>query len=180
MLVTYTSLLLLCIITASKRSLGKGNVFTGMCHSVHGGGLCMMSLPVWLTGPMFLPGGVFVSGPMFPSRWVVVSVQGVSIQGGSLSGRLPPIRILLESFLVMKMVSKMFFCKCVSTFHNSKIMSRGNEFGNIAFGLTQPFLCIDHSSFVLPMTLQFGIRVKYKLLPHENSLASLACLLACI
>ena len=27
-------------------------------HSVHGGGLCMMSLPVWLPGPMFLLGGL--------------------------------------------------------------------------------------------------------------------------
>ena len=180
MLMTYISLLLLCIITARKRSLGQSNVFTGMCHSVHGGGLCMMSLPLWLTGPMFLQGG---SLSLVPCSFQVgggLCPGGSLSKGGSLSVRPPPIRILLESFLVMKMVSKMFFCKCVSTFHNSKIMSRGNEFGNIAFGLTLPFLCIDHSSFVLPMILQFGIRVKYKLLPHENSLASLACLLACI
>ena len=38
------------------RSLGQGNVFTGVCHSVHNG-ICMMSLPVWLLGPMFLLGG---------------------------------------------------------------------------------------------------------------------------
>ena len=38
--------------------------FTGVCHSVHGGDLCMMSLPVWLLGPMFLL-GVSVSGSMF-------------------------------------------------------------------------------------------------------------------
>ena len=37
------------LITALKRSLGKGNVFTQFC-------LCVMSLPVWLPGPMFLPG----------------------------------------------------------------------------------------------------------------------------
>ena len=31
------------IITARKRSLGQGNIFTPVCHSVHGGGLpqCM-------------------------------------------------------------------------------------------------------------------------------------------
>ena len=146
----------------------------------------MMSLPVWLTGPMFLPGGYLSLAPCSFQVGGGLCPGGLH-PGGSLSGRPPPlygdervVRILLESFLVMKMVSKMFFCKCVSIFHNSKIMSRGNEFANIAFGLTQPFLCIDHSSFVLPMTLQFGIRVKYKLLPHENSLASLACLLACI
>ena len=27
-----------CIITARKRSLGQGNIFTPVCHSVHGGG----------------------------------------------------------------------------------------------------------------------------------------------
>ena len=36
------------LVTARKRSLGQGNVFTHVCHSGHGGkGLCMMSLPVW-------------------------------------------------------------------------------------------------------------------------------------
>ena len=50
-----------CInIIARKRSLGQGNVFTRVCHSVHRGegALCMISLPVWLPGPMFLPGGL--------------------------------------------------------------------------------------------------------------------------
>ena len=51
------------IFNAHKRSLGQGNVFTGMCQSFcsqGAGGLCMMSLSVWLTGL-----GVSVSGPMF-------------------------------------------------------------------------------------------------------------------
>ena len=67
------------------------------------GGLCMMSLPVWLPGPMVLL-GVSVSGPMFLPRWSLslvglcpwshvlfrgslskeVSVQGVSVQGVSV------------------------------------------------------------------------------------------------
>ena len=38
----------------------------------HKEGLCRMLLPIWLPGPMFLRGG---------------PVQGVSVQGGSLSGR---------------------------------------------------------------------------------------------
>ena len=38
----------------------------------------MMSLPVWLPGPMFLL-GVSVPGPMF---LLGVSVQGVSVRGG--------------------------------------------------------------------------------------------------
>ena len=53
------------LVTACKLSLGQGNVFTGVCQLFcSGGSLCMMSLPVWLIGPMFLP-GVSVSGPMF-------------------------------------------------------------------------------------------------------------------
>ena len=44
------------IVTACKQSLGQGNIFTGVCLST--GGLCMMSLPVWLPGPIFLPGGL--------------------------------------------------------------------------------------------------------------------------
>ena len=48
------------VVTARKRSLGQGNIFRNICHSVHlgGGVLCMMSLPVWLHGPMFLVGGL--------------------------------------------------------------------------------------------------------------------------
>ena len=34
-------------------------------HSVHVRGLCMMSFPVWLPGPMFVLEGVSVPGPMF-------------------------------------------------------------------------------------------------------------------
>ena len=48
------------IITARKRSLGQGNVFTNVCHSVHRG--VMMSLPVWLSGPVFLLGGGLCPG----------------------------------------------------------------------------------------------------------------------
>ena len=39
-----------------KRSLGQGNIFTGVCLST-GGGDSMMSLPVWLPGPVLLLGG---------------------------------------------------------------------------------------------------------------------------
>ena len=40
-------------ITTSKQSLGPGNDFTRVCHSVHvgGRGLCMMSLPVSVSVP---------------------------------------------------------------------------------------------------------------------------------
>ena len=32
------------LITARKRSLGQGNIFTPVCHSVHRGGVCMVAL----------------------------------------------------------------------------------------------------------------------------------------
>ena len=69
------------IVTARKRSLGQGNVFTRICHSVNRGrGLCMMSLPVWLPGPMFLFGGLcpwshVSSGGLCP--WSHVSSGGL-------------------------------------------------------------------------------------------------------
>ena len=78
-----------------------------MCHSVHRGGLCIMSLPVWLPAPMSLPGGGlcqtrdlcqgwFLSGGWGVSvleEWVSVqgiSVQRVSVQGGFCLGGLCP------------------------------------------------------------------------------------------
>ena len=52
--------------TASKRSCGKVMfLHLSDSHSVHRGeGFCMMSLPVWLPGPTFLP-GVYDSVFMF-------------------------------------------------------------------------------------------------------------------
>ena len=53
-----------CIIAARKRSLGQGNIFTGVCQSFcpglgeGAGSLSMMSLPFCMPGPMFLPGGL--------------------------------------------------------------------------------------------------------------------------
>ena len=86
-----------------------------------GGGLCMMSLPVWLPGPMFLPGG-FLSlflcsfwgslSLFLCSFWgslslVPCSFRGVSIQGVSLTetprdGKERVVRILLECILVTR------------------------------------------------------------------------------
>ena len=90
---------LFTIITACKRSLGQGNIFTGVCRSFcpQGGGLCMMSLPVWLPGPMFLPGvsvtcSIFLPGSLCLGEGI--SVQGVSVQwslcprGGPMFGGL--------------------------------------------------------------------------------------------
>ena len=66
------------------------------CLSVHKGDLCMMSLPVWLPGPMFLlrvsvSEGICAGDLCSEGLWLVeVSVQGVSVWGslsrGSLDG----------------------------------------------------------------------------------------------
>ena len=58
------------IVNARKQNLGQGNGFTMFfCPQGGGGGLCMMSLPVRLSGPMFLPAG-----------------SGVSVKGGLCEG----------------------------------------------------------------------------------------------
>ena len=84
-----------------------------------GGGLCMMSLPVWLPGPMFLPGGLCPGGLgggvccSLPyqigslsgrslSREVlypVGSVRAGLCQGDHLYGEEPAVSILLECIL---------------------------------------------------------------------------------
>ena len=68
------------LVTARKRSLGQGHIFSGVRLSTEGS-LCMISLPVWLPGPMFLLGGLPTGeGSCF---------QRVSIQGLP-QGSLPP------------------------------------------------------------------------------------------
>ena len=59
--------------TARKRSLGQGNVFIPVCHSVHRG---KVSVPVCITGHM-------TGGPL--SRGISVQ-RGVSVQGGLCPG----------------------------------------------------------------------------------------------
>ena len=85
------------LVTACKLSLGQGNVFTGVCQlfcSQGRGSLCMMSLPVWLTDPMFLPGGLCLWSHA-PSRgWG-------SLSKGSLSEKQRAVRILLECIFVV-------------------------------------------------------------------------------
>ena len=79
----------LCI-TARKRSLGQGNVFTLVCHSVHGGvSLSQHASQVTCQGGLcpeegdLCPGALCLRGCLC----LRVSVQGgVSVQGESLSG----------------------------------------------------------------------------------------------
>ena len=90
---------MLHFITARKRSLGQGNVFTPVCHSVHRG-----RVSVWVIS---VQGGLCPGGSL--SRWV--SVQEDLCLGGLCSGspchRDPPygkeqvVGILLECILVL-------------------------------------------------------------------------------
>ena len=94
----------LMIITAPKPVWGKV-IFLHMSImlSTGGRGLYMMSVPVWLPGPMF-PGG-FCLWSNVPSRGSLSRGRG-SLSRGSLSGRSHPvgeewaIRIQLERMLV--------------------------------------------------------------------------------
>ena len=82
------------VITVRKRSLGQGNVFTPVCHSVHMGGSLSYhaSQVTWQEGSLSrgvtVQRGVSVQEGLCPEG---VSVQGVSVQGslcpegGSLS-----------------------------------------------------------------------------------------------
>ena len=87
-------------ITARKRSLGYGNVFRSVCHYVHGGvSLCMMSLLVWLAGPMFLLGGLCLWCHV-PSKWRA-SVQGRLCRENPPETEKREVHNLLECFLVL-------------------------------------------------------------------------------
>ena len=67
------------LFTARKQNLGQFNV-TSVCLST--GGVCMMSLPIWLPGPMFLLEGL--------SPWSHVRSSGGLCLGGLCLGGLCP------------------------------------------------------------------------------------------
>ena len=58
------------IFTTHKRSFGQGSIFTRLCLSIGGEGICMMSLPVWLPDPMFLLESVVLMGRVVVLRWM--------------------------------------------------------------------------------------------------------------
>ena len=75
------------IITVRKRSLGQGNIFTPLCHSVHRGGACMVAPGgggmcgcsqggVWL-----LPGGACVVAP--GGAWLLQGHVRLLLGGGA-------------------------------------------------------------------------------------------------
>ena len=80
------------IFTAHKRSLGQGNIFTPVCHSVNRRGVCSQGGGVPAprgVGCLLLGGGCLVPGGVW--SWVGVWSQGVS------GRRPPPGRLLLRA-----------------------------------------------------------------------------------
>ena len=92
-----------CFITARKRSLGQGNVFTPLCHSVHRGDLCPSIHHRSHDQGGLCPGGSLPRGSL--------SRRGQSLSRGVSSRETPPsnewaVRILLECILVVKNFNK--------------------------------------------------------------------------
>ena len=58
----YMHLLEYCLVTAHKRSLGQGNIFTSICHSVHRGGFPCKRSPVLLEWCLVTLIIIFLSG----------------------------------------------------------------------------------------------------------------------
>ena len=71
------------ICTARKRSLGQGNVFTRMCHSVHGGRGSLYDVTSCLAAWSHVLSGGSVSGPMY---FLGVSVSGPIFLPEGVSG----------------------------------------------------------------------------------------------
>ena len=83
--VSYIFLHVLWLITARKRSLGQGNIFTPVCHSVHGGGG-----RAWLPGGWraWLPGGAWLLGGMHGWQGGACMVKGgMHGEGGVVHGK---------------------------------------------------------------------------------------------
>ena len=90
------------IVTARKRSLGQGNIFTSVCQEFSSQEGCL----VW--GGSMVPGGVYSRG----SAW-----------GGAWSGGLvetPPRRLLLRAVRIL--------LECILVFNENKISSIITEF----------------------------------------------------
>ena len=72
------SYLICCFLPHANEVWGKV-IFSDIFHSVHGEGLCIMSLPVWLPGSMFLMEGSL-------SLVLCSFLEGVSVQGDLCRG----------------------------------------------------------------------------------------------
>ena len=85
---------ILYIMTARKRSLGQGNVFTPVCHSVHGG-----VFPACITGHMTR--GFCIGGGESASRGVCLQEWGGGTTGyGQQAGGTYPARMHSSSKLL--------------------------------------------------------------------------------
>ena len=89
------------VITASKRSLGQGSIFTGVCQSTcPQEGVSVIWLPVWLPDPMFLLGRGVCPWSYVPSRGYPKHRHPWTETLPSPHGEERAVHILLECFLV--------------------------------------------------------------------------------
>ena len=110
------------VITTRKRSLGQGNIFTPVCHSVHGGGgypsihcrwypsmpcskgVCYPSMPcsrggAW-SGEGLLPGGGLLLGGVYSQGGSAGGGRGCLVETSPGLLLLWAVHILLECILV--------------------------------------------------------------------------------
>ena len=114
--------------TARKRSLGQSNVvYMSVILSTGRRGICMMSLPIWLPGVMFLPQGVSVSSPMF--------LPGSLCQRGLCLGGLCP-RGLSWGLLPggLSLVVSIWGCLCPGMSLQGSLSRRGSVWGFSVWG----------------------------------------------
>ena len=109
--VTVRSILAITIITAGKRSSGQGHVLqVSVCP--WGRVLCMMPLPVWLTGPMFLLGGLCPREGSLSKGFLF----GWSLCGGLCPGGLPdrPLSHMVTSGRYASYWNAFLFCSRIT------------------------------------------------------------------
>ena len=119
---------ILSIITARKRSLGQGNMFTGVCLSTGG---CLLAGGLVLQGVHALGGGLVLAGVPAPGR---SGPRGVPAPGGLVPGGVwswgdawwrPPGRLLLRAarILLECIFVPFFILSFLHSFFNSFILS---------------------------------------------------------
>ena len=99
--------------TARKRSLGQGNVFTPVCHSVHRGGV---SFPACITGHMNDQGCLHRGGSVCLEGGVclqVVRIWGVCIQVWGGGDRQTSLHWILRDMVNKRVVRILLECNLV-------------------------------------------------------------------
>ena len=141
------------IVTARKRSLEQGNIFTPVCHSVH-------------RGRGLLPGGGLVQGGLVrggsgPGGLCLLQEGacsgGVSAPGGVCAWWRPPrrlllraVRILLECILVSNKLVSSYKCNSLKSFIISTVLKlKIPRFSNVILDISRP-TCQKPTGHIIP------------------------------